>query len=530
MVQIDIGAGYALALLCVLTAGDPAVQEQAAGRPGTPPTCSAGAEAAARPAAADPRPDRRPRRLGSRRDHGARRAGVRARLTRTTLRRVDDPRSLFAPEEIERARAYHRPLYVAWPARLAIDVVVLAAIAFSRFGNELFGALDDLSWWAQTLAYTVVATGVTALLTLPISFAAGYLRERAWGFSTQSTRGWFADRAKGLGVAVVLGCVVMLGFVGLARALPRSWPFAAAAAAAALVVLLTFVAPLILEPMFNRFSPLEDAELAESLRRLSEDAGVPIEQVLVADASRRTTKQNAYVSGLGQTRRLVLFDTLLADAERRELRLVLAHELGHRRARHIAQGTALGIAGAIAFVVLLWALLRVAAVARRSRRDRARRPAHRAVRTLARNRPAGARGAARGLGVADLGAAGRPDLPRADLGPRRVRVDDAQARAGEPRRPRPAASRRTSPCSPIPRRRSGSAPPGSSGPAPPGWPHPLVRSEETAEVGATPKIASATLPPVAPRSGAAYRPGRGTRRRARASPRHRPPPRAARRA
>jgi STE24 endopeptidase len=271
---------------------------------------------------------------------------------------VDDPRSLFAPEEIERARAYHRPLYVAWPARLAIDVVVLAAIAFSRFGNELFGALDDLSWWSQTLAYTVVATGVTALLTLPISFAAGYLRERAWGFSTQSTRGWFADRAKGLGVAVVLGCVVMLGFVGLARALPRSWPFAAAAAAAALVVLLTFVAPLILEPMFNRFSPLEDAELAESLRRLSEDAGVPIEQVLVADASRRTTKQNAYVSGLGRTRRLVLFDTLLADAERRELRLVLAHELGHRRARHIAQGTALGIAGAIAFVVLLWALLR----------------------------------------------------------------------------------------------------------------------------------------------------------------------------
>jgi CAAX prenyl protease-like protein len=134
-----------------------------------------------------------------------------------TLRNVD-PRSLFRTEEVERARAYHRPLYLAWPARLAVDMVVLAAIAFTALGDALFDPLDALPWWSQTVALTVIVIGVTTLLTLPISFAAGYMRERAWGFSTQTSGAWAGDRAKALAVEVVLGCAVMLGLVGLARA------------------------------------------------------------------------------------------------------------------------------------------------------------------------------------------------------------------------------------------------------------------------------------------------------------------------
>jgi STE24 endopeptidase len=116
--------------------------------------------------------------------------------------------------------------------------------------------------------------------------------------------------------------------------------------------------PLLLEPLFNRFTPLQNEDLAGSLQQLAADAGVPIEQVLVADASRRTTKQNAYVSGFGASRRLVLYDTLLRTSDQRELRLVLAHELAHRRARHLFKGTALAAAGASGFVLLLWTLLR----------------------------------------------------------------------------------------------------------------------------------------------------------------------------
>src|SRR5205809_600704 len=99
--------------------------------------------------------------------------------------------------------------------------------------------------------------------------------------------------------------------VALARALPGWWAVPAGAALALAVLFLSFVAPIVLEPLFNRFRPLEDEALAADLRGLSERAGVPVRDVLVADASRRTTKVNAYVSGIGRTRRVVVFDTLL---------------------------------------------------------------------------------------------------------------------------------------------------------------------------------------------------------------------------
>jgi STE24 endopeptidase len=113
----------------------------------------------------------------------------------------------------------------------------------------------------------------------------------------------------------------------------------------------------VLEPVFNRFRPLEDEGLTEELRELSVRAGVPVRDVLVADASRRTRKHNAYVSGLGRTRRVVLWDTLLERGRRDELGLVVAHELGHRRLRHVAWGTLVGMAGAAASVLALWAAL-----------------------------------------------------------------------------------------------------------------------------------------------------------------------------
>jgi len=113
----------------------------------------------------------------------------------------------------------------------------------------------------------------------------------------------------------------------------------------------------VLEPLFNRFRPLEDEALAADLRKLSERAGVPVREVLVADASRRTTKVNAYVSGIGRTRRVVLFDTLLAATDPAAVQVVVAHELGHRRDRHVAKLTALAMAGAAAAVLVLWAVL-----------------------------------------------------------------------------------------------------------------------------------------------------------------------------
>jgi len=267
------------------------------------------------------------------------------------------PAELFSVEQVERARRYHRPLYLALLLDVTLGLAVLSVLAFTRAGAWLYSAVDELPWCGRALAFPGLVLSVSTLVRLPLSFWRGYLHERSWELSTQSVRGWLLDRLKGFVVGVVLTSGAVLGLVALARWSPSAWPLIAAPAAAVVVLLVGFAAPVVFEPLFNRFAPLRDDELADSLRALARRAGVPVRNVLVADASRRTRKVNAYVSGLGATRRVVLFDTLLAAGDPRQIRLVVAHELGHRRARHVAKATVLGMAGAAVTVLVLWALV-----------------------------------------------------------------------------------------------------------------------------------------------------------------------------
>ena len=270
-----------------------------------------------------------------------------------------DAVGLFGEEQVARASRYHRPLYAAAVAQLVLGLLVLVLLAFGPPGRWLFEPVEGWPWWAQVVGFTVLIEALTTAVALPLSFWTGFVHERSWGFSTQDLAGFASDRLKAFALGLALSAAAFLGLVGSARALPRLWPVAASVGAAALVLTLGFLAPLLIEPLFNRFAPLDDSQLAVELQALGEKARVPISEVLVADASRRTRKANAYVSGLGRTRRLVLYDTLLTRATPPEIGLVLAHELGHRRARHLVKGTLLAMAGAAGFVLLLWALLRL---------------------------------------------------------------------------------------------------------------------------------------------------------------------------
>jgi len=259
----------------------------------------------------------------------------------------------FTHEDVERAHRYHRPLYAALAVDVALGLAVLGVFAFVAPEEVVPGP-----WWLATLLLAWLVVVSSALVRLPLSFFRGYVHEHRFGLSTQTPRGWLADRAKALAVGAGLTSVAMLGLVGLARAFPRWWPVAVAVAGAAFVLLVSFLAPVVLEPIFNRFRPLPDEPLAARLRALSERAGVPVRDVLVADASRRTRKSNAYVSGLGRTRRVVVFDTLLERSGLAEVELVVAHELAHRRAGHVAKGTAVAMAGTVLAVAGLWVVLR----------------------------------------------------------------------------------------------------------------------------------------------------------------------------
>ena len=283
-------------------------------------------------------------------------------MTRSVDRAFTALNAGFTEVDLDRSRRYRRPGYALEATGLSLDLLVLALAAFGPLGDALFSPLEGLPWWGAALVYPALLVVVLATVALPIRVWTGWARERRFGLSTQSLAGWFGDRAKSLAVEIVLTAAVLGGLVALAHKLPDAWPAVAAPAAAATVVLLAFAPPVALEPIFNRFEPLADERLAGELRALADRAGVPIRDVLVADASRRTRKQNAYVSGLGSTRRVVVFDTLLDAVGARQLKLVVAHELGHRRDGHVAKLTAAGAVGMAAAIVGLWALLRVDAV------------------------------------------------------------------------------------------------------------------------------------------------------------------------
>jgi STE24 endopeptidase len=165
------------------------------------------------------------------------------------------------------------------------------------------------------------------------------------------------DIAVGWAVNVVGSTLVLLVVVGTARRWRIWWPAVAGAVAAVMVMLGSFVYPLLVEPLFNSFTPLPAGPLRTGVLQLAKTEGVHVDDVLEADASRRTTTLNAYVSGFGSTRRVVLYDNLVRDVPQDQVLSVVAHELGHARHNDVLTGSLLGAAGAVTGVGLLGLVL-----------------------------------------------------------------------------------------------------------------------------------------------------------------------------
>jgi STE24 endopeptidase len=264
----------------------------------------------------------------------------------------------FVPADVERSRRYRGPVYLFAFGAIAASLVAGGALglgpglrAIGRWSASATGG----RWALQALLLAAIVTIVIAIAQLPFSIGS-YFHDRHWGLVTQGFGGFLADTVKGTGFQLALAAITAVGFIGIVRALPRAWPAVAAAFAVVLTVILVYVFPVIYEPLFNRFTPVEPSVRARIVA-IAERAGVKVGDVLVADASRRTTRLNAYVSGLGATKRVVLYDTLLERATPREVDLVVAHELGHVAHRDVVKGTAIAAAGAAAAVLLIWRLL-----------------------------------------------------------------------------------------------------------------------------------------------------------------------------
>ncbi|MFN7975384.1 MAG: M48 family metallopeptidase [Acidobacteriota bacterium] len=260
----------------------------------------------------------------------------------------------FSDAEIARGREYARGRRILYGTRVALEAAYLAALTLAGIGAALSRRCAVLARGRRTpglvLFGATIAVARHALL-MPLAFYGGFVREHAYGLSTQTALGWLADSGKGLGLELLIALPMLAGVYLLMCRAPRLWPLAAWILVSGVSVVLAAAAPLVIDPLFNTFRPLPDRELERRVRDLAGKAGLSVGDVMVMDASRRTRRMNAYFSGVGATRRVVLYDTLVDGATRDEVELVLGHELGHWKHGHIKRGLALGAIGSLAILL-----------------------------------------------------------------------------------------------------------------------------------------------------------------------------------
>lgn len=265
----------------------------------------------------------------------------------------------FDAEFLERAWARANASYVNSGLSALVTFAVLYLLTrgnpiSTRIGRAGRFSGDVTSRGAAAFGFTLglLASSLFALVSLPFSAYGGFFLEKAFGLSRMGFGTWLLDYVLGslldmiaYGAGGAFVAWVLLRF-------PRRWHIVTTMAFLAIGLVLTTLYPLLIAPIFNEFHPLEDAALLQDVRSLSAMAGLRVDKVLVMEASAKTARVNAYFSGIGRTRQVVLYDTLIETRSPEEIRFVLAHELGHWKHGHVMWGTLLSGVGALACLML----------------------------------------------------------------------------------------------------------------------------------------------------------------------------------
>jgi len=237
----------------------------------------------------------------------------------------------------QRARRYARARHLLLLARLAIVAAFIGVLIGAGLGWLLRDALSPLGRWQLLSGWTPLLVGTYFLVLaiayeiagFPLAVYGGLTLPRRYGLSTQTARSWLVDHAKGLGLGLILE-LAAVEFIYLLLALqPHLWWLWTGCALLLFSVLMANLAPILLLPLFYRLTPLEDADLRARLLALAERARTRVRGVFIMNMSSKTTAANAALMGLGNTRRIVIGDTLLDRYPPDEIEVVLAHELGH---------------------------------------------------------------------------------------------------------------------------------------------------------------------------------------------------------
>jgi STE24 endopeptidase len=249
-----------------------------------------------------------------------------------------DLTAYFRPAQLDRAQDFRDLQRLIGLGQVAVSAAVLTGLALWPPApmRALLGRLEARPLRGGAAAGAAISLVLTAA-GLPLSL---WAHERAvdYGLSTQSLGPWLGDVAKSAAIGAVFAAIGGLLAVGLLRRFPRRWWIPGGGLVALFAVLAIYLSPVVIDPLFNRFEPLPRGPLRSEVLRLADRAGVDVGQVYRVDASRRTTAINAYVVGLGHTKRVVLYDNLIDHYPRAQVRSVVAHELGHVHSRDVPRG------------------------------------------------------------------------------------------------------------------------------------------------------------------------------------------------
>jgi Zn-dependent protease with chaperone function len=265
-------------------------------------------------------------------------------------------RYTLPPEKYAKAQRLNQIGYVGRPIAPIYQILILFLILGGGWSARFRNLAERVSsnWLVQGAIYVAVAMFVVSLLILPLD-AAEHSVYRHYGLSIQGWDSWLWDKVKELMVGVIVGSVVVWGLVAAIRRSPSRWWVTAWMGAVCFTAVLEFLAPVVIDPLFNKFEPLalHDAPLTQALERVVDRAGltIPVDRMYWMAASEKVRTMNAYVTGLGASKRVVVWDTTIANATTPEILFVFGHELGHYVLGHIPKQ--LGILAAI-FLVLFY--------------------------------------------------------------------------------------------------------------------------------------------------------------------------------
>ena len=250
-------------------------------------------------------------------------------------------------------RRYSRTRYALYFAGTAYGLLALWGTLASGLSARLRGWVQPLRFsFFQMAGYYALLALALFVIELPLTWYSGYFLEHAYGLSAQSAGSWAGDRAKGLAVDIATTAPILWLLFWLIRKSPRRWAVWFWGALIPLIAFGIFAAPLIVDPLFNKFTPLPDGPLKTRIQALAAKAGIPNAPIYVVDKSRQTRSTNAYVTGIGSSARIVLWDTTLQKMPEDQIVAVVGHEMGHYVLKHLYWGFLLSVIGLLAVLPL----------------------------------------------------------------------------------------------------------------------------------------------------------------------------------